>query len=188
MECDVYGHRNYVRHCPLHLWQLLQHRSRSRLAHGGALYFQWSALWGSAQTAGNMADPQQITGDDIMQQQWQDRYFMVQPPQFVSLGPQAFESTVHWILARTAVVGVPGQQAQDAVTRTLALWRTMPSVFQQQQHQVCLAFAPGTPWTSGTPVGHPRYPGFTATPPIFPAPVQGPRLARSLHHSMARTS
>ena len=88
--------------------------------------------------------------------------------------PQAYGSWVLWVSASAAVAGAPGQQAQDAVTMASAMWRMISSDFQQQQCQVCLAFAPGTPQIRGTPVRNPSYPGFMATPLRFPAlaPVQ----------------
>ena len=61
--------------------------------------------------------------------------------------------------------------AQDAVTIGSTMWHMLSSIFQQQQCQVCPAFAPGTPQIRGTPVGNPS---FIATPRRFPAlaPVQ----------------
>ena len=104
---------------------------------------------------------------------------MVQPPEFVSLDPQAYGSWVPWVSAPgvsapAVVAGTPGQQAQDAVTMALAMWRMISSDFQQQQCQVCPAFTPSTPQIRGTPVKNPSYPGFIATPLRFPAlaPVQ----------------
>ena len=75
----------------------------------------------------------------------------------VSLDPQAYGSWVPGVSAPAAVAGAAGQEAQDAATIYSLGYVAydMSSVFQQQHCQV--AFARGTPWTLGTPVGHPRY-------------------------------
>ena len=74
-----------------------------------------------------------------------------------------------------ATTGAPSQQAQDAVTMAMTMWRMMNTVLQQQQ---CMAYpgcGPGMPRTplhqnAGTPVGMPRSPDGMATP-RFPAPI-----------------
>ena len=70
---------------------LMMYRSRSRLAWWRHL-LPMVCNGKTTQTAGNLANPQQIAGDDFMQQQWQDSYFVIQPPQFVSLDPQPYGS------------------------------------------------------------------------------------------------
>ena len=73
----------------------------------------------------------------------------------------------------SATADAQGQQAQDAVTINLAMWRIMSTMLQQQQHVTFPGYGPGTLRTplqqnAGTSLGMPRCPGVMATP-RFPA-------------------
>ena len=118
----------------------------------------------------------QMEGSSNLLQQAQDGIFWIQLPQFVPSDQQMFLPGSQFVQQPAATADAPGQQAQDAVTMAMAMWKMMNSVLQQKQHMAYPGYGPQTPrtglyQTAGTPVGTPRCPGLVGTP-RFPAPTQ----------------
>ena len=95
-------------------------------------------------------------GSSNLQQEVLDGIYWVQPPLFVPLDQQMFLPRSQFVQQPAAVLGAPGQQAQDAVTMVTAMWKMMSSMLQQEQRRVYPGYGPGTPGTdpyqtAGTP-------------------------------------